>query len=198
MGADPSSTVSRAGIFMRPRKTDSKSSNCSASSSECRHPTLKHRGNASARWWTCIACGARRPTSRRRKKATTQSSTIAKGKKAKALGFRGSKERTTAGLDKAALMKSKKGKVVSKKQNQHGSGKCRHIPSWTQAGNALTQAAIAARAAADFLLARATTGVVKLEREDAAFFVPGSVDWALEREGDAVGRSGRGFLVVAR
>ena len=52
-------TVSRAAIFMRPQLTDSKSSKCCASSSECRHPTLKHWGNASARWWTCIAFGAR-------------------------------------------------------------------------------------------------------------------------------------------
>ena len=139
---------------------------------------------------------ARRPTSATGSRE--RSSTIAKGKNAKALGFRGSKERTTGGLDKAALMKSKKGNVVSKKQNQHGSGKCRHIPSWTQAGNALTQAAIAARAIAVFAKARANAGVVKLEREDAAVFVPGSVDWALEREEDAVGRSGRGFVAVAR
>ena len=54
-GTDPSSTVSRAAIFMRPRLTDSNSSTCSATSSECMHPTLKHQGNASARWWTCIA-----------------------------------------------------------------------------------------------------------------------------------------------
>ena len=26
-------------------------------SSECRHPTLKHWGNAKAKWWTCTACG---------------------------------------------------------------------------------------------------------------------------------------------
>ena len=60
-------------------------------------------------------------------------SIIAKGKVAKALVFRGSKERTTGGLNKAALMKNKRGKVVSKKASATGKRAYKHIQAWTQA-----------------------------------------------------------------
>merc|ERR1719199_652071 len=57
-------------------------------------------------------------------------SKIAKGKLSKAMVFRGSKERTVSGLNKAALLKNKRGKVVPKKQNAAVNGK-------TQQGKAI-------------------------------------------------------------
>merc|ERR1719263_1006692 len=54
-------------------------------------------------------------------------SKIAKGKLSKAMVFRGSKERTVSGLNKAALLKNKRGKVVSKKQNAAGKRAYKHI-----------------------------------------------------------------------
>merc|ERR1712039_794127 len=51
------------------------------------------------------------------KKKAMKGSKIAKGKRAKASVFRGRKEKTTSGLTKATLMKSKAGKIVSKKQS---------------------------------------------------------------------------------
>merc|ERR1711924_232228 len=60
-------------------------------------------------------------------------SKIAKGKFSKAMVFRGSKERTVSGLNKAALLKNKRGKVVSKKQNAAGKRAYKHIQSWTNA-----------------------------------------------------------------
>merc|ERR1712215_167550 len=47
-------------------------------------------------------------------------SKIAKGKRAKSSVFRGSKEKTSGGLKKSDLTKSKSGKVVSKKSQAHG------------------------------------------------------------------------------
>merc|ERR1712003_361672 len=47
-------------------------------------------------------------------------SIIAKGKSAKARVFSGRKEKTSTGLTKDKLMKSKSGKVVSKKASAHG------------------------------------------------------------------------------
>merc|ERR1719409_1419820 len=60
-------------------------------------------------------------------------SKIAKGKLSKAMVFRGSKERTVSGLNKAALLKNKRGKVVSKKQKAAGKRAYKHIQSWTNA-----------------------------------------------------------------
>merc|ERR1719163_2301802 len=60
-------------------------------------------------------------------------SKIAKGKLSKAMVFRGSKERTVSGLNKAALLKNKRGKVVSKKQNAAGKRAYKNIQSWTNA-----------------------------------------------------------------
>ena len=60
-------------------------------------------------------------------------SKIAKGKLSKAMVFRGSKERTVSGLNKAALLKNKRGKVVSKKQHAAGKRAYKHIRSWTYA-----------------------------------------------------------------
>merc|ERR1712217_355717 len=62
-------------------------------------------------------------------------SKIAKNKRAKASVFRGRKEKTISGLTKATLMKSKTGKIVSKKQS--AAAKKRFVNSaakrWTDA-----------------------------------------------------------------
>merc|ERR550514_2721666 len=52
-----------------------------------------------------------------KKKAVSK---IAKGRLAKVLVFRGSKEKTVGGMTAAALTKNKHGKVVSKKRSAHG------------------------------------------------------------------------------
>merc|ERR1712039_1170937 len=46
-------------------------------------------------------------------------SKIAKGKNARAVVFRGEKEKTATGLTKAKLMKNKNGKIVSKAASAH-------------------------------------------------------------------------------
>ena len=67
-------------------------------------------------------------------KAAIKKSVIAKGKRGKNSFFKGSKAKTSSGFMKAALMKNKRDKVVSKKENANG--KCLgnaasslHIPS---------------------------------------------------------------------
>merc|ERR1711985_133974 len=52
-----------------------------------------------------------------KKKAVSK---IAKGRMAKVLVFRGSKAKTSSGLSKTDLVKSKTGKIVSKKQQAKG------------------------------------------------------------------------------
>merc|ERR1711879_410109 len=47
-------------------------------------------------------------------------SKIAKGRMAKVLVFRGSKEKTVGGLAQTSLIKNKNGRVVSKKQSARG------------------------------------------------------------------------------
>merc|ERR1712146_796954 len=47
-------------------------------------------------------------------------SKIAKGRMAKAMVFRGSKEKTVGGLTSSALMRNKYGKIVSKKVSARG------------------------------------------------------------------------------
>merc|ERR1711904_228403 len=54
-----------------------------------------------------------------KKKAVSK---IAKGKLAKAVVFRGSKAKTSTGLTKADLVKNKRGKIVTKKQQAKGKG----------------------------------------------------------------------------
>merc|ERR1712151_1005844 len=49
------------------------------------------------------------------KKKKKKTSTIGKGKLAKSLVFRGNRVKTSGGLTKASLVKSKSGKIVSKK-----------------------------------------------------------------------------------
>merc|ERR1719226_187213 len=59
-----------------------------------------------------------------------RSSKVAKGRMAKALVFRGSKEKTTGGLKKESLMKNKRGKVVSKRASALGKRRYRQIEAW--------------------------------------------------------------------
>ena len=62
-------------------------------------------------------------------------SIIVKGKVSKVLVSPGGgpKKRTTGGLNKAALMKNKSGKVVSKKDATAGKRACKLAQAWTQA-----------------------------------------------------------------
>merc|ERR1712124_72035 len=60
-------------------------------------------------------------------------SIIAKGKRAKASVWLGNKEKTTSGLKKSDLMKSKSGKLVSKKAHAAGKKAYANIKGWTAA-----------------------------------------------------------------
>merc|ERR1712050_747712 len=60
-------------------------------------------------------------------------SKIAKGKFAKASVFKGSKEKTVGGLKKSDLVKSKAGKIVSKKASANGKKNFGAIKGWTLA-----------------------------------------------------------------
>merc|ERR1719197_395423 len=60
-------------------------------------------------------------------------SIIAKGKYAKSVVFFGGKEKTASGLKKSDLMKSKTGKLVSKKSHAAGKKAYKHIKAWTEA-----------------------------------------------------------------
>merc|ERR1719436_158669 len=71
-------------------------------------------------------------------------SVIAKGKLARAVVFRGSKEKTRSGLNKSMLMKSKSGKIVSKRSSarakkMYASG-TNGIKAWTEAVKAARKA----------------------------------------------------------
>merc|ERR1712118_130804 len=55
---------------------------------------------------------------------------VAKGRLAKALALRGTKEKTVGGLNKDALMRNKRGKVVSKKASALGKQRFRNIEAW--------------------------------------------------------------------
>merc|ERR1719387_3162513 len=56
----------------------------------------------------------------------------AKGRFAKALVFRGSKEKTVGGLKADDLMKNKRGKVVSKRANALGKRRYRQVEDWVE------------------------------------------------------------------
>merc|ERR1719265_616879 len=60
-------------------------------------------------------------------------SIIAKGKRAKASVWLGGKEKTVGGLKKSDLMKSKTGKLVSKKSHAAGKKAYKNIKGWTDA-----------------------------------------------------------------
>merc|ERR1719482_1836146 len=67
-----------------------------------------------------------------KKKAVSK---IATGKMAKAMVFRGSKAKTSGGLDKSSLIKSKSGKVVSKRKSQNAKKRWAGsaLQAWTKA-----------------------------------------------------------------
>merc|ERR1719217_1000378 len=67
-------------------------------------------------------------------------SKIAKGRLAKSLVLRGSKEKTTGGLKKDDLVKNKRGKVVSKRQSALGKRRYQNIESWVEAHMAARKA----------------------------------------------------------
>merc|ERR1712093_762673 len=58
---------------------------------------------------------------------------IAKGRLAKAAVWNGGKEKTSTGLKKSDIMKSKTGKLVSKKKHAAGKKAYAHIKGWTVA-----------------------------------------------------------------
>merc|ERR1719231_1910700 len=60
-------------------------------------------------------------------------SKVARGRFAKALVLRGSKEKTTGGLKREALMKNTRGKVVSKRASANGKRQYKRIQGWTEA-----------------------------------------------------------------
>merc|ERR1740121_1354538 len=69
-------------------------------------------------------------------------SKIAKGKRAKSLVFRGSKAKTSGGLTKDSLKKSKTGKVVSKKSSVGAAKRFRgsKFEKWVKATQAARKA----------------------------------------------------------
>merc|ERR1719262_1903210 len=60
-------------------------------------------------------------------------SKVARGRMAKALVFRGSREKTAGGLTRDSLMKNKRGKVVSKRQNAKGNRAFKNVETWVEA-----------------------------------------------------------------
>ena len=65
-----------------------------------------------------------------KKKAVSK---IARGKSAKAVVFRGSKEKTATGFKQTDLLKNKRNKVVTKKQHAAGKKAYKNISAWTTA-----------------------------------------------------------------
>merc|ERR1719190_23440 len=59
-------------------------------------------------------------------------STIAKGRMARALVFRGNKVKTSGGLQKDSLMRNKRGKIVSKRASAHGKMRFRAVEAWVE------------------------------------------------------------------
>mmetsp|Transcript_30856 Transcript_30856/g.46550 ORF Transcript_30856/g.46550 Transcript_30856/m.46550 type:complete len:160 (+) Transcript_30856:2-481(+) len=57
-------------------------------------------------------------------------SIIARGRLAKSQVLKGRKVKTVGGLKKEALMKNKRGKVVSKRQNVHGNHAYKNVRGW--------------------------------------------------------------------
>ena len=65
-----------------------------------------------------------------KKKAVSK---IAKGKMARSVVFRGTKEKTLGGLTKSDLVQNKRGKIVTKKQAAAGKKAYANIKGWTVA-----------------------------------------------------------------
>jgi len=66
-------------------------------------------------------------------KKTTRKTKVAKGKRSKALVFKGKFERTKSGLKKEHLTKSKSGKVVSARKHAQGKSAYHRIQGWVRA-----------------------------------------------------------------
>merc|ERR1719160_1979889 len=66
-------------------------------------------------------------------KAKKRVSKIARGKMSRAVVFRGNKDKTASGLKKSDLIKSKSGKIVSKKASAAGKRAFKNISGWTKA-----------------------------------------------------------------
>merc|ERR1712217_62259 len=66
-------------------------------------------------------------------KKTTRKTKVAKGKRSKALVFKGKFERTKSGLKKEHLTKSKSGKIVSVRKHAQGKGAYHRIQGWVRA-----------------------------------------------------------------
>merc|ERR1712079_676874 len=60
-------------------------------------------------------------------------SIIAKGKYARSVVFRGTKQRTAGGLSKDQLHRNKQGRIVSKKATANGKKQFKNIKAWTDA-----------------------------------------------------------------
>merc|ERR1719409_2447203 len=60
-------------------------------------------------------------------------SKVGRGRMAKALVFRGSKDKTVGGLTRDSLMKNKRGKVVSRRNNAMGKRAFKNVETWTEA-----------------------------------------------------------------
>merc|ERR1712032_320240 len=58
---------------------------------------------------------------------------VAKGKFARALVLSGKKERTVGGLRAEALMRNKRGKIVSKRASAHGKRRYKNVEDWVEA-----------------------------------------------------------------
>merc|ERR1712096_463048 len=74
---------------------------------------------------------AKKTTMKRR--VAMKKSVIAKGKRGKTSVFKGTKLKTSGGLQKTDLIKSKSGKIVSKKSSAAGKKSFKRISAWTTA-----------------------------------------------------------------
>merc|ERR1711896_102694 len=57
----------------------------------------------------------------------------ARGRFAKVQVFKGTKEKTVSGLTKDSLMKNKRGKIVSKRNNAKGKRAFKNVETWVEA-----------------------------------------------------------------
>merc|ERR1719296_402704 len=58
---------------------------------------------------------------------------VARGRMAKALVLRGTKEKTSGGLTKDLLIRNRRGKIVSKRASANGKRRYKQIEDWTEA-----------------------------------------------------------------
>merc|ERR1711959_562662 len=68
-----------------------------------------------------------------RRAMKAKKSVIARGKLAKSVVFRGTKDHTASGIKKTDLMRNKNGRIVTKKQNAAGKKAYKNIKGWTVA-----------------------------------------------------------------